>query len=84
MTKEGDLPSNKHVTMVYSGTSGPCGARRMLVDLYMQRGSGQEMVGHSFLEMFMVELATSMAVHWANPTGVPYSAGRTADAYHDQ
>jgi hypothetical protein len=77
------LPSSEHTTMLYSGTSGPCDARRMLVDLYMQKADGQETIGHNFPEAFMVELATSVGVHRAISTGVPYVAGRTLDAYHD-
>jgi hypothetical protein len=63
MAKEGNLPSIEHVAIVYDRTPGPCGARRMLVDLYTQKASGQEMIGHTFPVAFMIELATSMAVH---------------------
>jgi hypothetical protein len=78
------LPSSDHVGMIYSGTPGPRCGRRMLVDLYMQKASGQEMIGHVFPAEFMNELATSMAVHRAIPTGIPWVIGRTAEAYHDE
>jgi hypothetical protein len=84
VAKEGDLPSREHVAIVYGGTPGPCGARRMLVDLYTQEATGREMMGHDFPVAFMVELATSMAVHRAVPNGIPWMNGGTSEDYHDE
>jgi hypothetical protein len=84
MAKEGDLPSSEHVGLVYGATLGPCGARRMLVDLYTQKATGREIMGHAFPGAFMFELATSMAVHRAVPNGIAWAHGGTSSHYHDE
>ncbi|KAF2241959.1 hypothetical protein BU26DRAFT_389162, partial [Trematosphaeria pertusa] len=53
------LPSSEHLRIIYNGTSGTCGARRLMVDLYTFRATGQWMTsqGGSFPQEFMADLA---------------------------
>jgi len=48
-----DMPFPEHVWMVYKGTSGPCGARRMMVDFYLNGATERIIRGQSFPPEFM-------------------------------
>jgi hypothetical protein len=53
------LPSCEHVWILYNGTSGPCAARRMLVDFYAAKATAVTMQGQEFPVEFMNDLAMS-------------------------
>jgi hypothetical protein len=56
------LPRSEAVAIIYSGTTGPCAARRLIVDLYISMGGGvlmQQPKDELPLE-FMGELALSL------------------------
>jgi hypothetical protein len=53
------LPSSEHVWILYKGTSGPCGARKTLVDFYAAKASMGSMQGQEFPTEFMNDLAMS-------------------------
>ncbi|KAG9192351.1 hypothetical protein G6011_11085 [Alternaria panax] len=37
------IPSGEHIRIIYAGTDGPCGARRMMVDFYTYEATGDLM-----------------------------------------
>jgi hypothetical protein len=53
------LPSSEHVWILYTGTSGPCGARKMLVDFYAAKATTRSMQGQEFPMEFINDLAMS-------------------------
>jgi hypothetical protein len=53
------LPSSEHVWILYNGTTGPCAARKMLVDFYAAKATQATMQGQSFPVEFMNDLAMS-------------------------
>jgi hypothetical protein len=56
------LPRSEGVRVVYHGTKGACGARRLMVDMFLSMGSGVLMrpLKDVFPPEFMVELALSL------------------------
>jgi hypothetical protein len=50
------LPSSEHVWILYKGTSGPCGARKMLVDFYAAKATTGSMQGQEFAMEFIMIL----------------------------
>jgi hypothetical protein len=59
---EYSLPSRKHVEILYEGTEKPCGARRLLVDMYASKAVAVWMRNHEkpFPAEFMRELALTL------------------------
>lgn len=49
-------PILQHVEIIYYGTNGPCGARRLLVDIYMYRAS-EDWLEKRFPPQFVFDLA---------------------------
>jgi len=58
---ETQLPHSEHVKIIYKGTTGPCGARRLMVDLYTGRAN-EDLFNNAndFPAEFMSELAVSL------------------------
>jgi hypothetical protein len=59
---EYSLPSRKHVEILYDGTERPCGARRLLVDMYASKAVAAWMRNHEkpFPAEVMSELALTL------------------------
>lgn len=59
--EDGVIPSPKHVSMVYEGTDEPCGARKMMVDLYASSATEEMLRDEGFPDGFMQDLAIEFA-----------------------
>lgn len=82
------LPSCEQVAIIYKNTEGPCGGRRMVVNLYVNGATGEWMEtqaegdqGQGFPREFLGELAMSLVTMRAVPG--QFMGGRTAQEYYD-
>jgi len=55
-----ELPSAEHISIIYSGTKGPCPARKLMVDIYISMATNTSMQDQTFPPEFMVDLAMSL------------------------
>ncbi|KAH6873094.1 hypothetical protein BKA58DRAFT_456703 [Alternaria rosae] len=88
-TESADLPSSDYVWIVYASTGGPCKARKMIVDFYTykatgewMRAQGEDAQGRGFPPEFWSELAMSLV----DKRSVPDQRMASMDAkeYHGQ
>ncbi|KAI4691768.1 hypothetical protein J4E81_007295 [Alternaria sp. BMP 2799] len=88
-TESAEIPSSEHVWIVYAGTEGPCKARKMMVDFYTykatgewMRAQGEDAHGRGFPPEFWSELAMSLVDKRSLPDR--RMAGMEANEYHGQ
>ncbi|KAI4627405.1 uncharacterized protein J4E87_003968 [Alternaria ethzedia] len=88
-TESAEIPSSEHVWIVYAGTEGPCKARKMMVDFYTykatgewMRAQGEDAHGRGFPPEFWSELAISLVDKRSLPDR--RMAGMDANEYHGQ
>ncbi|KAH7095249.1 hypothetical protein FB567DRAFT_24152 [Paraphoma chrysanthemicola] len=64
---QNSLPQREHIDIIYSGTSSPCAARRLLVDLYTAYAKDEWLSTHTetLPQQFMGELALNLMKHRA-------------------
>ncbi|KAI4697771.1 uncharacterized protein J4E84_000904 [Alternaria hordeiaustralica] len=86
-TESAEIPSSEHVWIVYAGTEGPCKARKMMVDFYTykatgewMRAQGEDADGRGFPPEFWSELAMSLVDKRSLPDR--RMAGMDANEYH--
>jgi hypothetical protein len=88
-TESPKIPSSEHVWIVYAGTEGQCGARKMLVDFYTyeatgdwMRAQGEDAQGQGFPPEFWSELAMKLVEKRRVPDG--RMARMNITEYHEQ
>jgi hypothetical protein len=54
------MPTNEHVWMLYKGTNGPCGARKLMVDLYTHKATAELVMGKSFPQEFFRDITVRL------------------------
>jgi hypothetical protein len=84
--ENGDIPASEHVWIIYRGTDGLCGGRKMMVDFYTYEATGEWMKAQgedatSFPPEFLGELTISLVKLRIAPEGKMRECGAK---YHER
>jgi hypothetical protein len=84
-SESGEIPASEHIWVIYKGTDGPCGARKMMLDFYTYEATGEWMKAQGedargFPPNFLGELAMRLVQLRKAPEG---RMGGRAGEYHE-